>query len=51
MTEHDLFLAVSRRGGTHGPTGEMVAFAFFPLAFFAWRGLVRRDAAAADDGE
>ncbi len=30
---------------------EIVAFAFFPLAFFAWRGLVRRDAAAADDGE
>ncbi len=25
---------------------EIVAFLFFPLAFFAWRGLVRRDAAA-----
>lgn len=24
---------------------EILAFAFFPLAFFAWRGLVRRDAA------
>ena len=33
-----------------GPV-EIVAFAFFPLAFFAWRGLVRRDAAAARPDE
>ncbi len=33
-----------------GPV-EIVAFAFLPLAFFAWRGLVRADAATASDGD
>lgn len=27
---------------------ELLAFGFFPLAFFAWRGLVHRDAALDD---
>ena len=32
-----------------GPV-EIVAFAFFPVAFFAWRGLVRAEAEGGDAG-